>query len=288
MKLIIGIVNYNTKNKLKKCVESLNKNSPGCSYSIIILDNNSTDSSRKYLKKINRPEIGVILNNKNIGYGKACNKIATMTDSEYLLFLNADVMVEDNSIGRMLEFIQKNPDVGLVSGKLLNNDGTVQYSCRKFPSIIRALTGRESIIRKIFPNNPLTREYFMADENYNSIMYPEWVRGAVMMVNRRVFESVGGFDERFFLYLEDTDLCYRIRSAGYRIAYYPHSIFYHDLGSSTEKKKLLSRLIHNTSMFLYIKKYSNFNKIFVHLLLIPLFIRITLLILNEILMRARR
>jgi GT2 family glycosyltransferase len=274
MTLTVGIVNYNTKRNLKKCIESILQEPPKCSYQIIIVDNNSKDGSKKFLKQIKQKKIKYILNEKNRGFGAACNQIAKIQNSSYILFLNPDVEVSKNSIDKLVNFLKNKEKIGTVTGKLLFPDGSLQLSCRKSPSILRALFGRESFLRKIFPDNMVSKEYLMSEIDYNKEQFPDWVRGAVMLFKTGVFEKIGGFDENFFLYFEDTDICLRLRKKGYKIAYLPEAIFYHKLAASTRKEHLKTKLIHNISMFHYIKKNMNYNYIFLSLLFMALIIRL--------------
>ncbi len=274
MTLIIGIVNYNTKKDLKKCIKSILQKPPECSFRIIIVDNNSKDGSKIFLKQIKQKNIKYILNKENRGFGAACNQIAKTQNSSYILFLNPDVEIRKNSIDKLINFLKKNEKVGIVTGKLLFPDGSLQLSCRKFPTILRALFGRESTLRKIFPNNMISKEYLMSELDYNKIQFPDWVRGAVILFKTDIFEKIGGFDEKFFLYFEDTDICLRLREKGYKTAYLPEAVFYHKLGSSTKKEQLKTKIIHNISMFHYIKKNMNYNFIFLSFLFIALITRL--------------
>jgi len=275
MTLTIGIVNHNTKKDLKKCIKSILQNPPNCNFRIVVVDNNSKDGSRKLLKHIENENIKYISNNKNIGFGRACNQIAKKQNSSYLLFLNPDVEVSKNAIDKLIDFLKKNEKIGMATGKLLFPDGSLQLSCRKFPTILRALFGRESTLRKIFPNNMISKEYLMSKLDYNKIQFPDWVRGAVILFKTDIFEKIGGFDEKFFLYFEDTDICLRLREKGYEIAYLPEAVFYHKLGSSTKKERLKTKIIHNISMFHYIRKNMNYNFTVLSFLFIALITRLT-------------
>ncbi|MCK4420433.1 glycosyltransferase family 2 protein [candidate division WOR-3 bacterium] len=288
MTITVGIVNYNTKEDLKNCLYSILHNPPDCNYSIWVVDNNSSDGSQELLRGFEKGRIRYILNKENKGFGSACNQIARKVDSTYLLFLNADVLVSDGAINRMISFMDEHTEVGLSSGKLLNSDGTIQLSCRQFPTIIKVLFGRDSMLRRIFPDNPISRDYMFSHLNYNEVQFPDWIRGAVLFIRTDLFKEVNGFDEQFFLYLEDTDLCLRLTKNGYKIAYIPDVIFYHKLGASTKQRKLQTRLIHNISMFYYLKKHFKYNYPILFLILIALFLRLSFLIGIEIIKRTKR
>ncbi len=277
MTLTIGIVNYNTKEDLKKCIKSILRNPPECTYQIIIVDNNSKDGSKRFLKSIDNKIVKYILNDKNMGFGKACNQIAKIQNSNYILFINPDVEICKNSIDRLIRFLKNNEKIGAATGKLLYPDGSFQLSCRRFPSIPRVLFGRESILRKIFPNNTVSKEFLMTDLDYNKIQFPDCVRGAVMLFRTDVFKKIDGFDEKFFLYFEDTDICLRLRKSGYKIAFLPQAVFYHSLGGSTKKEELRSKIAINISMFYYIKKNMNYNFLLLYIVFIALITRLTLI-----------
>ena len=274
MTLTIGIVNYNTKENLEKCINSILRNPPYCDYQIVIVDNNSKDGSKNFLKKISKKKIKTIYNRKNVGFGKACNQISKTQKSSYILFLNPDVEISKDSINILLNFLKKRKKIGVVTGKLLFPDGSLQLSCRQFPSILKALFGRESFLRKAFPNNVISKEYLLSHLDYNKIQFPDWVRGAVMLFKTDIFKKIGGFDEKFFLFFEDTDICLQLRKKGYEIVYLPEAIFYHKLAASTKKEKLKTKIIHNISMFNYIKKNMNYNFIFLSFLFIALITRL--------------
>lgn len=288
MTLTIGIVNYNTKDDLELCLQSIFRNPPHFKYSIIVVDNDSKDISREFLKSLNHKNIKKVYNTENRGLGSACNQIAKLADTTYILFFNPDVIITKGSIDKLISFMKENKEIAIVTGKLLNPDGTLQLSCRKFPKILYVLFGRESIFRKLFPNNPISRKYMQYDLDYNKVQYPDWVRGAVMLIRCDLFKEIGGFDERFFLYLEDTDLCLRLRKIGYDIAYNPEAIFYHKLGSSTKKKEFQSKLMHNISMYYYIKKHMNYNALLLFFISIALFLRLTLLFGVDIIKRIKK
>lgn len=274
MTLTIGIVNYNTKEDLKRCIKSILQNPPNCDYQIVIVDNNSKDGSKSFIKKLKQKKIKYILNKKNSGFGAACNQITQIHNSSYILFLNPDVEVSKNSIDKLIKLLKNDEKIGTATGKLLYPNGSFQLSCRKFPTILRVLFGRESILRKIFPNNTISKEYLMSDVNYDKIQFPDSVRGAVMLFKTEIFKKIGGFDEKFFLFFEDTDICLRLRKKGYEIVYLPEAVFYHELGGSTKKEKLKTKIAINISMFYYVRKNMNYNFLMLSLVFIALITRL--------------
>ncbi len=287
MTLTVGIVNYNTKEHLKRCIHSILDNPPKFDYNIIVVDNHSNDGSKEFLKSLNKKVISYILNKDNRGYGSACNQISKKSLSDYLLFLNSDVIASKGAIDKLLSFMEEHKEVAVSTGRLFYPDGTLQLPCRSFPTILRTVFGRESLLRKIFPKNPISKEYLLTDLDYNRVQFPDWVRGAVMLCRSECFNEINGFDEIFFLYLEDTDLCLRLRKRGYKIAYLPDAHFYHSLGTSTRKEELKTKLIHNISMFHYARKNLGYNHFLLFFILLALFLRISFLIGSWIIKRMR-
>ena len=263
MKITIGIVNYNSINDTKRLIESIIKNKPIFPYEIVVLDNFSKDESRKILSEMK--DIKVIFKSRNTGFGRGCNDIARRSKGEFILFLNPDVIVNESSIDNLVKFMDRNREVGVCGGKLLNLDGTIQYSCRRFPTFFNVFFGRETFLTKLYPYNRFTRDYMCMDMDYEKDNEVDWLRGAVLMVRREAFEKLNGFDERFFLFLEDTDLCYRMKMEGYKVFYVSDAIFYHRLGGCMAKDLIKTRVIHNYSFYKYFKKYMK-NKIISFLL----------------------
>ncbi|RKZ18914.1 hypothetical protein DRQ17_02265 [bacterium] len=155
VKLSIGIVNYNSLDYVKKLLDSIKRNPPSVPYEIIILDNASVDGSVEFLKK--EKGIKKILLRENSGFSHGCNLIGKRARGKYLLFLNPDVVVTPKALDKLVEFMEKNPQCGVAGGKLLNFDGSLQLSCRMFPTYLNVMFGRESLFRKFVPHNPFSR-----------------------------------------------------------------------------------------------------------------------------------
>lgn len=223
--LSIITVTFNNEDLIIDYINSLLKNIPE-SCEIIIVNNNSTDNTLKLIP--NNKKIKVIENNKNLGFARACNLGVNLSSGEYIFFLNPDTKVEEGSILKLLEFI-KNHKEAIVAPKLVEFGGKTQPSVRKLPTIIGAI-----------------REYYLGvKDSYEAyapqgeeIVEVESVVGGALMVTRKLFLKVGGFDEKFFLYFEDLDLCRKVRNLGYKIYYLPNAIIKHKVGGSMSENKL--------------------------------------------------
>lgn len=224
--LSIVTVTYNSEKYIKKLLDSLDKFIPERS-EVIVVDNNSSDNTLNILKS--RKNIHLIENDSNDGFAKGSNKGAEEARGEYLLFLNPDTDIIDDSINSLLDFIKNTSDAGVVAPTLIEPSGKIQPSVRNLPSIIRAL-----------------EQYYLGVKNSYDAYVPEGntpievesVFGAAIMMKQEVFEKIGGFDERYFMYFEDLELCKKIRELGFKIYYLPKTKFIHVVGGSISENKL--------------------------------------------------
>lgn len=175
----------------------------------------------------------LITNKKNKGFAAASNQAIIATDSRYILLINSDCEVYGGSLNKLTDYMDKNPQVAIAGPKIINSDGSVQYSCRRFPSFFGAAA--HSILVHIYPNNPVSRKYMMTDVSRDEPFKVDWVSGACMMVRRSVLEDSGLLDENYFMYVEDIDICYRMWQNGWEVHYMPHSEILHHIGGSSKK-----------------------------------------------------
>ena len=223
--LSVVTVTYNNEEIIDVYINSLLKNLPHQS-EVIILDNNSTDKTPQILRA--RKDIKLIESKQNLGFSKGNNLAVKSAKGEYLFFLNPDTEVLDDAIRRLLSFMSEHSDAGIVAPKLIERTGKVQPSVRKPPSLIGAL-----------------KEYFLGIKNSYEAYVPkgenpqivECVVGGAILLKRNIFEKVGGFDERYFMYFEDLELCKRIRQLGYKIYYLPEAKIIHEVGGSVSPLK---------------------------------------------------
>ena len=227
--LSIIIISYNTEkitiNCLKSIIESLKNSS--LKYEIIVIDNASKDNSVSSLKKlkskIKNPNIKITLieNKKNIGFGPANNQAAKIAKSDYLLFLNSDIIVLNAAIEKLYNFYKQNEKLfNFLGGKLLNKNGTPQASC-----------GPMYTLPMVFAHLFLRGDYWgLTRYSPNKIKEVDWISGACILTKKEYFEKLGGFDEKIFMYMEEIDLFYRAKKQGFKVFFYPEAQFIH-LGS---------------------------------------------------------
>jgi len=256
--LSIVIVNYNVKNLLKKCLESIFKYQKDIDFEVIVVDNNSMDHSQKMLKK-DFPQIKLIENKRNLGFSRACNQGIKESHGRYILLLNPDTELTPGGFKKMIDFMESKPEVGICGPKMINKEGKLQFSCRSFPSYLTAISSSQSILNRIFPENFLSKKYLLKEKNHSQISEVDWVSGSCLLAKREMLEKTGLLDERFYMYVEDVDLCYRAKKFGFSVFYFPPVLVIHHIAKSTQKKKFSMQLEHHKSMYYFYKKHHNPN-----------------------------
>jgi hypothetical protein len=225
MDLSILIVNYKNKEKTLRCIESIIQSDlAGLDYEMIMVDNNSADGSFEEIKK-RHPEVKSLSSEHNRGMGGGNNLAALGATGEFLLVLNNDTLVKNDSIKKLIDFYRSRTDAGLLGPKLLYPDGSLQYTCLRFPGILTPLYRRTFLGQ--FAKRHLEKFLYM-DYDHQAAREVDWVQGSAMLIKRSLFEELSGFDERFFMYFEDIDLCRRIRQAGLKVFYCPEAVMIHD------------------------------------------------------------
>ncbi len=227
-KLTVAIVNYNAGDYLTKCLPSLKKASNEADMKIIVIDNASTDDSIKNAQK-KFPEVLYILNSENVGFGKANNQVLKNLKTEFVLILNPDVEVEKGVIKGCIEYMKEHQDVGALTPEILLPDGRIDLTAhRGFP------TPWASFKYFFLKNDDL---YHLSKRDLKNVHEVDAVAGAFLLTRKSVLEKSGYFDEEYFMYAEDIDLCFRIKEKGYRIMYLPYLKVLHFKGVSTGLKK---------------------------------------------------
>ena len=225
-KLSIVILTFNTKDLTCECLKSIfqqyEKELQSGGFEIILIDNASKDETIKEVSNLKIPNIKIIKNKDNLGFSKGNNVGVKNATGEFVLFLNSDTEVKDKGILKMGEFLDDNKHIAILGGKLENANGSSQASAGKFYSIFNLflmLIGGERL--GLLKSSPVR------------ISKVDWVSGACMMVKRETFEKIGGFEEKLFMYMEDQELCFRAKKAGYLTYYYPFlSLLHKERGSS--------------------------------------------------------
>lgn len=250
--LSILIVNWNVRDLLRRCLSSVFAHWQTRKMEVIVVDNGSTDGSREMVRT-EFPQVHLIANPDNRGFTAANNQGLSVARGRYVLLLNPDTEVVGNALEVMVAFADAHPDVGVVGPQLLNPDGTVQSSRRRFPTLATALF--ESTWLQPYAPRRLLRRYYVLDRSDDEVQEVDWVTGAALMARREAIGQVGPLDEGFFMYSEELDWCRRFREAGWRVVYLPTARVIHHEGKSSEQV-LPARHIHfQTSKVRYFRKY---------------------------------
>ena len=254
MLLSVIIVNYNVKYFLEYCLYSAVKALKNIEGEIFVVDNNSTDGSKEFFYN-KFPQVKFIWNAKNEGFAKANNKALQQASGDYILFLNPDTIVSEDSFEKCISFIQSKNNLAACGVKMIDGSGKfLKESKRAFPAPMTSLY-KLSGLSKLFPKSKIFSKYHLGflDENTNHEV--DVLAGAFMMVPKKIIEKVGGFDESFFMYGEDIDLSYRIQKAGYINFYYAETCIIHFKGESTKKETLNYVKMFYKAMSVFVKKH---------------------------------
>ncbi len=225
VKLAVVIIHYNTSGDLDRCLDSLAACAPAAEHQVIVVDNASSEPG---LEEVHRkhPDLRWVFNPENSGYARGCNIGMAQVEADYYLILNPDIVVEPGALDRLLDFADRHPRAGMIGPQLLNPDGSIQDSCRRFYTL-KTLLLRRTFFGRIFPDSRTVHLHLMRDFDHLTSRPVDWVLGGCLMVRRSAMERTGPMDERFFLYFEDVDWCYRMWQAGFEVQYTPDARFEH-------------------------------------------------------------
>jgi GT2 family glycosyltransferase len=260
----ISIVNWNTRDELRECLNSV----LACveegfeippqhtRYEIVVVDNASPDGSAGMVRAEFAGKVTLIANDANRGFGAAHNQAIASSTGRYVFFVNPDSrMLGPDLLRRMIDYMDANPGIGALGPRILNPDGTLQFSARRFPPMFAGIF-RHTLLGRLFPRNRFVRGYLMTDNPHDSIMDVDWLSGSALMVRREMIDRIGAFDERFFMYCEDVDLAKRAHDAGWRVVYYPEVEVSHRIGAASDKNPIAMIRHHHRSMLLYFLKHN--------------------------------
>jgi O-antigen biosynthesis protein len=259
LQLSVIIVNYNVKYFLEQCLYSVQKACLHIHAEIIVTDNNSTDGSREYLEQ-NFPSVNFIWNTGNTGFAKANNQALEKAKGDFILFLNPDTILSEDSIEKCLHFFTTNQNIGAIGIHMIDGSGNfLKESKRAFPSPLTSLF-KLSGLSSLFPRSGTFAKYHLGHLSEKENHEVDVLAGAFMMIPKKVLDEIGNFDERFFMYGEDVDLSYRIQKAGYKNYYFAESTIIHFKGESTKRGSLNYVRFFYKAMSLFVKKHYSGSK----------------------------
>ena len=223
--LSVIIVSWNTQDLLRQCLESIFNQKVLCRYEVWVVDNNSADDT-VWMVQHRFPQAHLIVNEDNLGFGKAANMALEQAKGRYQLLLNPDTLTSSGVLDKLVNFMDARSAVGIAGAQLLDENHKVQSSCYAFPTLFLTLV-EALLLFRLFPSNPLFGRYRMTHWSYDQEREVDWLAGACLILRRELIDQIGLLDERFFMYSEDTDLCYRAHQAGWGVRYYPSAQMIH-------------------------------------------------------------
>lgn len=249
--IAVVIINYNTCQELQACIGSIK---PEDASEVVVVDNNSSDGSVEMVRS-KYPWVTLLANKANVGYGAAANQAIANSTARYVVLLNSDTRLQPGSLKALSHYLDQHPRAAIVGPRLEGSDGTLQASCYPFPTPLDTFLENSTcavffgrLIRRYVPG---IRGLYWRTWSHDSPRIVPWLKGAALAIRREAFNAVGGFDESFFLYFEDADLCCRMKNAGWQVHFAPVTTVVHVGGASTEQVRadMTAQLLHSTDLF---------------------------------------
>lgn len=250
--LSIIIVSWNVQALLRGCLQSVVAEQGSLRLQVIVVDSASTDGSAEMVAA-EFPWVELLACTENVGFPRGNNLGIAKAYGRYILLLNPDTILHDDALTEMVHFLQQNPAVGVVGPQLLNEDGTVQSSRRRFPSLTTAFF-ESTWLQPLAPQRVLDR-YYVLDVADDETAVVDWVMGACLMTRQEIVAAVGGMDEAYFMYSEELDWCRRIQAAQWQVVYFPQARVTHFQGKSSEQVVVNRHIYFNQAKLRYFRKY---------------------------------
>lgn len=258
MELSVILVHYKALDALLACLGTLAPELAGRAAEVVVVDNDSRDGAAEALRR-DFPDARLLTNTDNLGYARAVNQGIRATRGAFVLVMNPDCEVRPGAVGALLSHAAAHPRSAVLGPRILNPDGTLEYSARGFPDHLTFLFNRYSLLTRLWPSNRWSRRYLMSDWDHATSREVDWLSGACMLVRRAAIDAVGGMDETFFMFNEDVDWCRRMKLAGWANAYVPEAVVVHHIGASKGRvapKVIVSR---HAGMIHYFHKHHPAN-----------------------------
>ncbi|MER3420817.1 MAG: hypothetical protein C4290_09975 [Chloroflexota bacterium] len=257
--LSVVIVNYNTMGYTRRCLASLSDGARGLAWEAVVVDNASSEPGAEALAR-EFPNVRVLRRARNGGFAAGANTGIRAARADVLFLLNPDTRVMPGAAAALLQYLRAHPDVGIVAPKLVNPDGSLQLSCRRFPTLWTGVFNRYSLLTRLVPRNRFSTAYLMSDWDHASTREVDWVSGAAMMITRAALTRVGGFDEGYFFAMEDVDLCRRMHEAGLRVVYLPDAVVEHCIGGSASTAPARALIARHRGMWRYYRRWTHWQR----------------------------
>jgi GT2 family glycosyltransferase len=238
---------------LAACLESV-LTQQGVEHEVVVVDNGSADGSAEMIRA-QFPQVKLIANDDNRGFARAQNQALEASTGRYILMLNPDARIaEPDALSKLVAFGDAEPKIGIIGLRILNTDGSLQFSARRFPTLGAGLF-RNTFLGRLFPKNKYVKDYLMTDWTHDEVRDIDWVSGAALTVRREAMDQIGLLDERFFMYCEDVDFCFRAHENNWRVCYFPGATVTHRIAASSDLAQVRMIYQFHRSMRLFFGKH---------------------------------
>ena len=247
------IVTWNSFQWISNCLKSLMNDLSSFCYKIVVVDNASADETPDLIRE-NFPEVILVRNAVNEGFAQACNRALLECKSEYVLFINPDTEVIPGMTDTLISFMKGHPEAGAIGPTLLNTNGSLQLSGNTFPNL-KNIWFESLFLDRLFPGNRFFGSHKLSHLNRSEVCKVDWTMGSCLLLRKEALDKAGSFDNRFFLFFEETDLCLRLKKAGYEVYIIPEAKIVHGGGSSHLQNYNTNKIVHyHRSLFHYFNK----------------------------------
>jgi GT2 family glycosyltransferase len=255
----IVVVTFHCRELALTCIESIARGAPQVLPHTVVVDNDSRDGTVEAIRR-GYPDVRVIENQRNVGFATAVNAgLGALAEEQVICLLNPDSMLLDDNLIAAAEYLDEHAEIGVMGGRIVNDDGSLQPSARAFPSHLNAFFNRHSLTTKLFPGNRWSSRYLMTGWAHDEVRDVDWVSGAFMLIHRRAIEAVGTLDEGYFFSIEDVDYCRRVHDAGLSVVYYPMAAVRHRVGGSSRHAVYRAMAAHHRGMWRYYRRHMRGN-----------------------------
>lgn len=247
------LVNFNAGTELRRALQSIQDELDHTCWDATVVDNHSTDGSCDIAREF-APRVRLIRNPDNVGFARAVNQALTATAAPRVLLMNPDCRLVAGAVETLCAELERHDRCAIVAPRILNPDGTIQGSARGDPNILTGLFGRTSALGRVLPGLEIVKRNVVTESAVRSgrpSVVVDWVSGACMLARRDALTAVQGFDERYFLYWEDADLCRRLRAVGYHVRYVPGATAVHRVGQSSQTARVSAIRAFHQSAYVY-------------------------------------
>lgn len=247
------VVNYNAGAELRRALRSLADELSPAAWEAVVVDNASSDGSADIVAEF-APRVRLLRNERNVGFARGVNQGLAATTGHLVLIMNPDCRLEEGAVASLRRELERSDDCAMTGPRILDPDGAEQGNARGDPDMFTGLFGRTTLLRRALPGLPVSRRNVISDaavRKGKTSVKVDWLSGACMLARRAALHAVHGFDERYFLYWEDADLCRRLRARGYEVRYVPGATAVHRVGQSSRSARAAAIRAFHESAYLY-------------------------------------